>query len=32
MANFARVLGASQGASTLVVHFIPSRDRTDQAI
>jgi hypothetical protein len=32
MADFAKALGASQGASTLLVLFIPSKDRTDQAI
>jgi hypothetical protein len=32
MADFAKALGASKGASTLLVLFIPSRDRTDQAI
>jgi hypothetical protein len=32
MADFATALGASKGASTLLVLFIPSRDRTDAAI
>jgi len=32
MADFAKALGASKGASTLLVLFIPSRDRTDEAI
>jgi hypothetical protein len=32
MADFAATLGASKGASTLLVLFIPSRDRTDEAI
>lgn len=32
MADFAKVLGASKGASTLLVLFIPSRDRSDHAI
>jgi hypothetical protein len=32
MADFARALGASKSASTLLVLFIPSRDRTDQNI
>jgi hypothetical protein len=32
MPDFAKALGASKGASTLLVLFIPSRDRTDQAI
>ncbi len=32
MADFARALGASKSASTLLVLFIPSRDRTDQSI
>lgn len=32
MPDFAKVLGASKGASTLLVLFIPSRDRSDQAI
>src|SRR4051794_6844231 len=32
MADFATALGASKGASTLLVLFIPSRDRTDEAI
>lgn len=32
MPDFAQALGASKGASTLLVRFIPSRDRTDQAI
>jgi hypothetical protein len=32
MPDFAKALGASRGASTLLVLFIPSRDRTDQAI
>src|SRR6516162_4625768 len=32
MADFAGVLGASKAASTLLVLFIPSRDRHDQAI
>lgn len=32
MPDFAAALGASQGASTLLVLFIPSRDRTDQPI
>jgi hypothetical protein len=32
MADFATALGASKGASTLLVLFIPSRDRTDSEI
>ncbi len=32
MADFAGVLGASKAASTLLVLFIPSRDRHDRAI
>lgn len=32
MADFAKALGASKGASTLLVLFIPSRDRMDQRI
>jgi hypothetical protein len=32
MADFAKALGASKGASTLLALFIPSRDRTDEAI
>ena len=32
MADFARAFGASKAASTLLVLFIPSRDRTGQAI
>jgi len=32
MADFARALGASKSASTLLVLFIPSKDRTDQGI
>jgi hypothetical protein len=32
MADFAGVLGASKAASTLLVRFIPSRDRHDRAI
>ncbi len=32
MPDFAKVLGASKGASTLLVLFIPSKDRFDQAI
>src|SRR3982750_4040710 len=32
MPDFAKALGASKGASTLLVLFIPSRDCTDQAI
>src|SRR5262249_14686740 len=32
MADFAGALGASKAASTLLVLFIPSRDRHDQAI
>jgi len=32
MADFSTALGASKGASTLLVLFIPSRDRTDAAI
>ncbi len=32
MADFAKALGASKGSSTLLVLFIPSRDRTDQGI
>jgi hypothetical protein len=32
MADFATALGASNGASTLLVLFIPSRDRADVAI
>jgi hypothetical protein len=32
MPDFAKTLGASKGASTLLVLFIPSKDRTDQPI
>jgi hypothetical protein len=32
MADFARTLGASKAASTLLVLFIPSKDRTNQPI
>ena len=32
MADFAAALGASKAASTLLVLFIPSRDRNDRAI
>ena len=32
MADFAEALGASKAASTLLVLFVPSRDRHDQAI
>jgi hypothetical protein len=32
MADFAGALGASKAASTLLVLFIPSRDRHDEAI
>src|SRR5262245_3543416 len=32
MPDFAGALGASKGASTLLVLFIPSKDRTDQPI
>lgn len=32
MADFADALGASKAASTLLVLFIPSKDRTDQPI
>src|SRR4051812_8116167 len=32
MPDFAMALGASKGASTLPVLFIPSKDRTDQPI
>jgi hypothetical protein len=32
MADFAKDLGASKGESTLLVLFIPSRDRTDRPI
>jgi hypothetical protein len=32
MADFASALGASKGASTLLVLFIPSKDRTEQPI
>jgi hypothetical protein len=32
MADYATALGASKGASTLLVLFIPSRDRADVAI
>jgi hypothetical protein len=32
MADFAGALGASKAASTLLVLFIPSRDRNDRAI
>jgi hypothetical protein len=32
MPDFAEALGASKGASTLLVLFIPSRDRTDRPI
>ena len=31
MPDFAKALGASKGASTFLVLFIPSRDRSDQA-
>jgi hypothetical protein len=29
MVDFAGTLGASKGAATLLVPFIPSKDRTD---
>lgn len=32
MADVAKALGAAKGASTLLVLFIPSRDRSDEAI
>src|SRR5437667_12574967 len=32
MPDFARALGASKSASTLLVLFIPSKDRSDHAI
>ena len=32
MADFAKALGASKGASALLVLFIPSKDRSDEAI
>ena len=32
MPDFAKVLGASKGASTLLVLFIPSKDRSDEDI
>ena len=32
MPDFARTLGASKSASTLLVLFIPSKDRSDRAI
>src|SRR5208283_5510339 len=32
MADFAKAFGASKAASTLLVLFIPSRDRADEAI
>ena len=32
MTDFAEAFGASKAASTLLVLFIPSKDRTDQAI
>ena len=32
MPDFAKALGASKGASTLLVLFIPSKDRTDKPI
>src|SRR3954469_10508645 len=32
MPDFAKAFGASKGASTLLVLFIPSKDRTDKAI
>jgi hypothetical protein len=32
MADFARALGASKSASTLLVLFVPSKDRADQNI
>jgi hypothetical protein len=32
MPDFAKALGASKGASTLLVLFIPSKDRMDQPI
>jgi hypothetical protein len=32
VANFADALGASKAASTLLVLFVPSKDRTDQQI
>jgi hypothetical protein len=32
MVDFAAALGASKAASTLLVLFIPSRDRADEAI
>jgi hypothetical protein len=32
MPDYAKLLGASQGASTLLVLFIPSKDRSDEDI
>src|SRR5579863_7255637 len=32
MPDFAKALGASKGASTLLVLFIPSKDRADRSI
>jgi hypothetical protein len=32
MADFAKALGASKAASTLLVLFIPSKDRADEPI
>jgi hypothetical protein len=32
MPDFAKALGASKGATTLLVLFIPSKDRTDRPI
>jgi len=32
MGDFARALGASKSALTLLVLFVPSKDRTDQNI
>jgi hypothetical protein len=32
MVDFSKALGASKGASTLLVLFIPSKDRDDQPI
>ena len=32
MADFARALGASKSASTLLVLFIPSKDRTEENV
>ena len=32
MVNFADLLGATKGSATLLVLFIPSKDRSDQPI